>query len=240
MKLAPIRNPHSKTAKVEKKSKQEEKDELIEKTKLDAIEKYGKRGPGKKTLTGAAMAATGGEKGDKGDFQLEEKVTQDSEAIKLLQQGYLQSYIDFFYLTNETTPSVITPSDKLLEEYKLDRRKKQHLHFNEENLQALSADLVDAEQFLRDGNVKKSLELYRRVSKIYEGLEDYETASYFYNRCLEISKEAKYVDGEALAYTGLGICEEKVLNIFESMRYHETALEKAIDGGLSKIERTIS
>ena len=146
MKLAPIRNPHSKTAKVEKKTKQEEKDELIEKTKTDALEKYGKRGPGKKTMTGAAMGATGGEKGDKGgDFKLEEKVTQDSEAIKLLQQGYLQSYIDFFYLTNETTPSVITPSSKLLEEYKLDRKRKQHLHFNEENLQALSGDLVDAE-----------------------------------------------------------------------------------------------
>ena len=88
--------------------------------------------------------------------------------------------------------------------------------------------------------MKKSLQLYQRVSKIYEELEDFETASYFYNRSLEISKEAKYVDGEALAYAGLGICEEKVLNVYESIKYLETALEKAIDGGLSKIERTIS
>ena len=85
MKLAPIRNPHSKTAKVEKKTKQEEKDDFIMKTKNDALEKYSKRGPGKKTITGGAMAATGGEKGDKeGDFKLGEKVTHDSEAIKML------------------------------------------------------------------------------------------------------------------------------------------------------------
>jgi tetratricopeptide (TPR) repeat protein len=70
------------------------------------------------------------------------------------------------------------------------------------------------------------LDQYRKVCQIYEDLNDYETASYFYNRCLNVSREAKFIDGEALAYKGLGICEEKVLNIFESMRYHETALEK--------------
>lgn len=39
---------------------------------------------------------------------------------------------------------------------------------------------------------------------------------------------------------GLGICEEKVLNIFEAMKYHETALELAIDKTLKKNETTIS
>lgn len=41
MKLEPIKNPHSKVGQVQKKSKQEEKDELIEKTKRSAIDKYG-------------------------------------------------------------------------------------------------------------------------------------------------------------------------------------------------------
>lgn len=39
---------------------------------------------------------------------------------------------------------------------------------------------------------------------------------------------------------GLGICEEKVLNPFESMGYHETALEKAIDGNLPEIIKKVS
>jgi len=55
-----------------------------------------------------------------------------------------------------------------------------------------------------------------------------------------VSVDNKYIEGEAKAYMGLGICEEKVLNIFEAMNYLETALEKSIDGALTKIEKDIS
>lgn len=41
MKLEPIKNPHSKTNQVQKKTKVEEKDDLIEKTKKQTIDKYG-------------------------------------------------------------------------------------------------------------------------------------------------------------------------------------------------------
>ncbi len=42
MKLEPIINPHAKSGQgVQKKTKQEEKDELIEKTKKTTIDKYG-------------------------------------------------------------------------------------------------------------------------------------------------------------------------------------------------------
>lgn len=41
MKLEPIKNPHSKIGQVQKKTKLEEKDELIEKTKKQALDKYG-------------------------------------------------------------------------------------------------------------------------------------------------------------------------------------------------------
>ena len=41
MKLDPIKNPHSKTAKIEKKTKFEEKEDLIEKTKKVTLDKYG-------------------------------------------------------------------------------------------------------------------------------------------------------------------------------------------------------
>lgn len=57
---------------------------------------------------------------------------------------------------------------------------------------------------------------------------------------MDVSVEAKYIEGEAKAYKGLGICEEKVLNIFEAMRKLETAQEKAIDGELSKLDKEIS
>jgi tetratricopeptide (TPR) repeat protein len=240
MKLAPIRNPHSKTSKIEKLSKREEKTLLLQKTKQEVVERYKARG----VLKPIGAVTTGqvgvSKKRSDDEFKLGEKVTKDSQAIKLLQEGYLQSYIDFFYLTNETTPSVIVPSQKLLEEYKMNKVEKHHLELSEESLVKLSEDLVEAENYLREGHTIECLHQYEGVCKAYERLNDYETASYFYNRCLEVSKEAKYIDGEAKAYMGLGICEEKVFNIFESMRYHETALEKAIDGNLPDIIRKIS
>lgn len=79
-----------------------------------------------------------------------------------------------------------------------------------------------------------------KVAEDFERLNDYETASYYHKRCLDISVDLKYPDGEARAYKGLGICEEKVLNIFNAMNYLETALEKAIDGNLTKIEKDVS
>lgn len=44
--------------------------------------------------------------------------------IKLLKEGFMQAYIDFFYLTNGTTPSQIQPSERLLEEQKLNKQVK--------------------------------------------------------------------------------------------------------------------
>jgi len=60
-------------------------------------------------------------------------------------------------------------------------------------------------------------------------LKDYETASYFYQRCLDVSVDNKDLEGEARAYKGLGFCEESVFNIFEAKNYLEKALDKVID-----------
>jgi len=60
------------------------------------------------------MTGSGANFQEKDDnFKLEEKVTASSEAIKLMQNGYLQAYVDFFYITTDTTPSEIEPSKKL-------------------------------------------------------------------------------------------------------------------------------
>lgn len=59
---------------------------------------------------------------DNRGFQLEEKKDKQNVGIKLLGEGFMQAYIDFFYLTNETTPSKIEPSDRHLEEQKLKKQ----------------------------------------------------------------------------------------------------------------------
>jgi len=78
------------------------------------------------------------------------------------------------------------------------------------------------------------------MAKMYEHYKDFETASYFHKRCLDISIEFKYIEGEAQAYQGLGKCEEEVDNKFDAMNNLETALEKANSGELVDIARDIS
>jgi len=110
MKLDPIFNPHARIGQIAKKTKAEEKDELIATTKLTVLDKYAKKNAAKKAANTANMSGSGQQFQEKGNYQLEEKVTAESLGIKLLTQGYMQAYIDFFYLTTETTPSDIKPS----------------------------------------------------------------------------------------------------------------------------------
>lgn len=58
-------------------------------------------------------------------------------------------------------------------------------------------------------------------------MSDFETASYFHKRCLDISVEYKYLEGEAKAFKGLGIAEENVMNKEMAKEHLETALGKA-------------
>lgn len=84
--------------------------------------------------------------------------------------------------------------------------------------------------YWRECDSKKSFKTYLSVANMFEELNDWETASYFHKRCLDISIEFKYIEGEALSYKGLGICEEQVLNKAEAMEHLQTGLEKAEEG----------
>jgi hypothetical protein len=108
------------------------------------------------------------------------------------------------------------------------------------SLTALKNSLVDGESFQREGDIKNCFKTYVKVAKDFEQLNDFETASYFHKRCLDVSNEFKYVEGQALAFKGLGICEEKVLNKFEAKENLETALEKAVEGNIEHIAREVS
>ena len=107
------------------------------------------------------------------------------------------AFVDFFYITTNTTPSEIEPSAQLLEEYKLNKREKRKYEQTEQSLLALSQNLKAAEEYMRHDNTKKCLEMYTGVANEFEELKDFETASYFYKKCLDVSIRAKYVEGEA-------------------------------------------
>ena len=103
-------------------------------------------------------------------------------------------------------------------------------------LTQLREDLVGAELDWREGEFRNCFRTYQTVAQRYEAQQDYCTASYFHKRCLDVSLDFKYFEGEALAYKGLGFCEENVFNKFEAMGQLETALAKANEGNLDRIK----
>jgi len=166
MKIEPIVNPHARIGQIQKKTKAEEKDELIATTKSNVIEKYARKTATKKAANtvGGATNATGNTNfKEKGDFTLADKISPEKLGIRLLTEGFIKAYVDFFYLTHETTPSVIEPSPALLKEYQMKKRRKGHLDQTPEMLTTLSNSLIDGEQYWRDGDAKKSFKTYLAV-----------------------------------------------------------------------------
>ena len=126
------------------------------------------------------------------------------------------------------------------DDYTLNKRKKKKFEQDEESLIELSKNLVSAERYHRDEDFEKCLKQYSVIATQFEQLNDYETASYFYKRCLDVSIEFNTQKGEAKAYMGLGICEEKVMNIFRAMENLVTALTKAEQANETKLDKQIS
>ena len=163
-----------------------------------------------------------------------------SVGIRLLSEGFMQAYIDFFYLTTGTTPSSIQPSEKHLEDQKLNKQVKIEPDQTPDYLTQISDNLQKGELHWRNNEVRECFFVYEKMAQMFERNNNYETASYFHQRCLDISIEFKYIEGEAQAHRGLGICEEQVCNKFEAMQHLETALEKAKNGEKFEVERVIS
>lgn len=104
----------------------------------------------------------------------------------------------------------------------------------------VSETLKQGEQYWRNQAKRECFETYERMASMYVDFNDYETASYFHQRCLDISIECDYDQGQAQAHRGLGICEEKVFNKFPAMHHLETAHEKAIKLDSQDVARVIS
>lgn len=131
MKLEPIFNPHARINQLTKKSKAEEKDELIEATKQAVIarvnEKKGQPIKGK-TTTQQTSGSNNNFQEQKG-FKIDEKIDKQTLSIRLLKEGYMQAYVDFFYITDQRegrgAPSYITESEDMESEYiRLKKREK--------------------------------------------------------------------------------------------------------------------
>lgn len=72
---------------------------------------------------------------------------------------------------------------------------KQSLEQTEDKLEQIADILKDGEIHWRNQAARDCFKTYERMALMYVGFNDYETASYFHQRCLDISIEFKYIEG---------------------------------------------
>ena len=87
MKHQPIFNPHARIGQIAKKTKTEEKDDLIAATKTAVIEKYG--GGRQKAEKAAHTGLVNADQEEEGGFVLEERKDKMNVGIHLLSEGFM-------------------------------------------------------------------------------------------------------------------------------------------------------
>ena len=128
------------------------------------------------------------------------KITKDTACKQTLEQGYPQSYIDLFYITH----------DHFVD-----------LEIKENSIMFLKEKLVRAEKLNQEDEASESFKVYHDLGSYFEGLEKFDAATYFYERCVGIaSKKSLHVE-EASAYQGLGNCAYMTKNIANAIEMFE-------------------
>ncbi len=76
---------------------------------------------------------------------------------------------------------------------------------SEETAALLSQELVAAHQAYRTGDHEASYESYQQLAEHSIAHQQLPNAKFFYERCLQVSKEHAWTEGQAAAHTNLGV-----------------------------------
>jgi len=155
----------------------------------------------------------------KGDKLIKVKgLDKQQLCIDLLMVGCVQSFVDFFYITQrKSAPSDGTPR----------QGESKDIDFPEETLIFLKETLESAESARRGGNYQMCFESYNNLAEYFEKVPDLKGAMYFYQRCADIAAEVDARESISKAFLNLGSCEERGKNWQRAMEFHEKALQIA-------------
>lgn len=145
-------------------------------------------------------------------------IDKRSLCVETLADGYVQSFVDFFYLTHRPDP---TPDP-----YGLNGQKE--IDVPVDDMVKIKEGLIEAEDARR--TTDKVDVVYRNYSKLaehYQSESDHKTGIYFYEKCLEIARMTNDAPGEMKANHKLGLAYEAQSNFEKATECHEKHLSIA-------------
>jgi len=182
--------------------------------------KGGEKGKGKGALLGKDDGRPIGLEEAKKGQGLDKKAL----SIDLLLVGYVQSFIDFFYISHRKPQSTLESGPV----QDADGEMHQDVSIPEDTMTFLKQTLESAETARRQKNFHHCFEHYNLLSDYFEKINDLKGAKYFYERCAAVATEVQAQESIAKAKVSLGTVEEKAKNWKEAQKFFEEAFDIAL------------
>lgn len=139
---------------------------------------------------------------------LNNSITEENYCIKLLCDGYVQSFVDFYHLTQRIDPN---NSDGIYVK----------IQCTNDEMSFIRNNLVLAEISRRQGNIMGVYTAYNKLASSYKKKKDWKTAIFFQEKCLEVAQLTTDLKAEMLANHTLGIIYQSMNNYDLARVYHE-------------------
>lgn len=130
-----------------------------------------------------------------------------SFCLEALTEGFVNTFVEFFYLTHEVSGNE-GPTDAT-------------------ELEFVKNQLTLSEASHRQGDSIGMYNAYKRIGDRYQTKEEFTTAVYFFEKCLEIAVMMSDAPRQSVANHDLGVAFNKLGDMAASIRFHERHLEIA-------------
>lgn len=137
-------------------------------------------------------------------------LTDQDFATQLLVEGFVQSYVDFFHLTNRPDPTVLDQGTNA-----------PRIQVSLDDMIFIRDNLMQAEINRRQGNTSRVYMAFNKLADFYEKQEDFQTSIFFHKKCLDIATMTSDMRAEMAADHALGTIYQKIEKFDVAKRYHE-------------------
>ena len=118
-------------------------------------------------------------------------VTKESLAESLLKEGYIESFVDYFYIASRKTPDIKSKYEKehniIIESLHNKHRELSH-QYELSYLKKTKEFLVDAEDAMRSGNIIKTITYFKDLVKYLQYTRDILGPIYFAQKSINLAK----------------------------------------------------